>query len=227
MGAAFGVIRRTFIDWYDSMILLAVLNLLWLLSVVTVVLFPPATAAMYAVAYEITHEGSSSFSEFMQAGRRYFVKSWIWALINLAVLVLAWSNIVFYGAQGTDLAAIVQMIFVILTIYWLIIQFYVWPFFMEQREKRVLLALRNATLTALAAPGFTVLMVVVVVALLVASVVFVLPAGVMTAAIIALMGVHAVTDRLVAFGKVQSPENEAAPDAAEATAQGEGQDTEE
>mgnify|MGYP005851036913 CR=1 FL=1 len=214
MGAPLSVIRQTFVDWYNAMLSLALLNLLWLLSLVTVVLFPPATAALYAVANELARGESSGFSEFIEAGRRYFIKSWIWALMNVAVLLVIWSNIVFYGQQGTDLAIIVQTFFVILGVYWLVMQvLYFWPLMMEQSEKRVLMALRNSVLVMLASPVFTLVLVVFVVVLLVLSVVFVLPMGVMTIAVIALVGNHAVRNRLIAFGKLSDPN---APPASEA-----------
>ncbi len=214
MSAAFSVLRKAFVNWYDSMLTLVVLNMLWLLSLVTIVLLPPATAALYAVTNEMMHTGSGGFSEFFEAGRRYFIKSWIWALMNLLMLAVIWANIVFYGQQKTDLAAIVQALFVMLGVYWLVIQFYFWPFLMEQTDKRVFLALRNSVLTALASPGFTLLMALAVILMVVLSVVFVLPAGVMTATVIALMGNHAVLNRLETFGKLQPPDAEAETESA-------------
>lgn len=213
MSRAFTVMRRAVVGWYDGMIQFAVLNLLWLLAGATIVLLPPATAAFYAVANEHAHGYSAGLSDFIEAGRRYFFKSWFWALLNVVVLTVTYANIVFYGSLGNDLGFILQSVFLAVGAYWLVIQFYFWPFMMEQQNKRVLLALRNATLTTLASPGFTFLMVVFVALLVTLSFLFVLPLGVLTVAVIALLGNFAVLDRLEAFGKTPLQEAAAASDA--------------
>jgi uncharacterized membrane protein YesL len=52
-------------------------------------------------------------------------------------------------------ANFLQVAFLLLGAAWLIVQFYTLPYLMEQQEQRIGVALRNGLFTALAAPGYT------------------------------------------------------------------------
>jgi hypothetical protein len=76
-------------------------------------------------------------------------------LLNLLVVAVVVSNIWFYGQFDADWTVIVRMILSFLSLVWLMVQFYVLPYLMEQEDKSLRLALRNGLFTALAAPGYT------------------------------------------------------------------------
>jgi uncharacterized membrane protein YesL len=91
----------------------------------------------------------------MAGGRHYFLTSWRWMLLNLIVVVLLGTSYLFYASLSAAWANFIQAAFLIVGAAWLIVQFYALPYLMEQEQQRIGLALRNGLFTALAAPGYT------------------------------------------------------------------------
>jgi uncharacterized membrane protein YesL len=149
------VVGRALRDWWDDWVNLAVINLLLALAWLTILLGPPATFGLYYVTNHLAHGQSLGPPGLIAGGRRYFLASWRWMLLNLAVGVLLSVNIIFYDSLPAVWANYVQAAFIILGLAWLIVQFYALPYAMEQAEPRLGLALRNGLFTALAAPGYT------------------------------------------------------------------------
>jgi len=193
------VIGQAFRDWWDDWVNMIVLNLLWWLAWLTIVLGPPATFGLYYVTNNLAHGKSLGPRGLLEGGRLYFLQSWVWLLLNLMVFLVIGANYFFYASLTPTWANFLQAAFVLLGLAWLVVQFYALPYFMEQAEKRVGLALRNGLFTALAAPGYT--LVVVGVAVLVAG----LSAGTVALlflggpCLIAALGSRAVVERLETY----------------------------
>ncbi len=202
MQAALAVIWETLRDWWDSMVGLATFNLLWLGLSLTVILCPPATAGLYAVTNSLAHGKGQRLDDFVAAARRYAWVSWRWALINLALGALLAVNFAFYGSLEGMAAFLIQAALVSAGGVWLVMQFYVWPFLMEQEQKRLRTALRNALFLALANPLYTLTLLVVSGLAIVFSLVAILPLGFFTMSFLALLGNRAVVERLTHYGKL-------------------------
>ena len=187
------------------MVGLAVMNAVWLGLSLTVVLFPLATLGMYAVTNSIAHGTGQHLTDFVQAMRRYVWISLRWALVNLLVGVVLYVNLSFYGAVRGALASFILVGLVCLTVLWLAMLFYTGPFLIEQEDKRLRLALRNAAFLALATPGYTLTMLAATALIIVLSVLTVLPLAVFTLSFLALLGNRAVIERLRTFGKLPAP----------------------
>jgi len=200
--AALAVIWETLRDWWDSMVGLATFNLLWLGLSLTVILCPPATAGLYAVTNSLAHGKGQRLDDFVAAARRYAWVSWRWALINLALGALLAVNFAFYGSLEGMAAFLIQAALVSAGGVWLVMQFYVWPFLMEQEQKRLRTALRNALFLALANPLYTLTLLVVSGLAIVFSLVAILPLGFFTMSFLALLGNRAVVERLTHYGKL-------------------------
>lgn len=142
-------------DWWDDWVNMVVVNLLWWLGWLTLVLGPPATFGLYYVTNHLARGQSLGPRGLFEGGRRYFLQSWVWLLLNLAVATVIGVNYFFYASLTPAWADFLQATFVLLGLAWLVVQFYALPYFMEQKEKRVGLALRNGLFTALAAPGYS------------------------------------------------------------------------
>ena len=205
MRDALALTGRALRNWYDALIMMVMLNLVWFALSLSIILLPPATAAMYEITSELAHGRSQGFGEFAAALRQYFVKSWLWALLNILVAAVVWSNLVFYGQWHTVPAQIMQGVVLALTIFWVTIQFYFWPYMTEMTDHRITQALRNAFLTTLAAPLFTFTLVIVSALVMLLSVGMIAPLGLAMTSLLALLGSHAVLDRLEAFGKRGGP----------------------
>ena len=204
MQAALGVAWETLKDWYNVMVWLAALNILWIGSGLTVVLLGPATAGLAAVTNSIAHGTGQHFEDFKAGARDYLWISLRWLLLNVIVAALLAANVVFYGAIESPIGPVFQVVAATLGAVWLAAQLYVWPFLMEQEDKRLRLALRNAVFLALGTPLYTLTLLAVAAAVVVLSIATVLPLAILTASFLALLGNRAVIERLTTFGKLPS-----------------------
>jgi hypothetical protein len=84
-------------------------------------------------------------------------------------------------------------------------QIYTVPFLIEQEDKRLRLALRNAAFLALATPIYTLTLLVAIGLIIVFSLMTILPLAVFTMSFLALLANRAVIERLSTFGKLPSP----------------------
>ena len=121
-------------------------------------------------------------------------------LLNLLVSVILIVNIQFYWSLARWWSLMLTAVFLFLGLFWAMIQLYVIPYFIVQETKSLTLALKNAGLTFLAAPGYTLLLFLFTVGLIFTSVVFILPLILALPSLAVLIGVHAVIDRIQAYG---------------------------
>ncbi|HEX3053908.1 MAG TPA: DUF624 domain-containing protein [Aggregatilineaceae bacterium] len=189
-------------DWWDNMLGIAITNLLWLGLSLTIVGLGPATAGIHGVANSITHGKGQHFEDFVSSTRRYLWISQRWVILNILVGITIYVNLVFYGSGEGLLALGLRTFVVSLTVLWLATQFYVWPFLMEQEDKRLRVAFRNAAFLALASPVYTITMLVLATVVILLSLVTVLPLGVFTVVFLGILGNRAVIERLRVFGKI-------------------------
>jgi uncharacterized membrane protein YesL len=193
------VIGQALRDWWDDWFNMAVISLVWLLCWVTVVLGPPATFGVYYVTNQLARGRSLGLRGLLEGGRRYFLKSWLWMLLNLVAAAVMVSNIWFYGQFDADWAVIVRLFFPFLGLAWLIVQFYALPYLMEQEEESLRLALRNGLFTFLAAPGYTAVVAGLAALVAALSVILMAPLLLGSPCLIATLGNRAVRERVETF----------------------------
>lgn len=187
-------------DWWDDWVNMVVLNLLLALGWLTIVLGPPATFGLYYVTKHLARGKSMGPRTLFEGARRYFWKSWIWMLLNLVVALVVGANYIFYASYDAAWANFLRAAFVLLGLGWLVVQFYAVPYFMEQEEKRIGIALRNGLFTALAVPGYTLVVAgagALVIGLSAATVALLFLGG---PCLVAALGSRAVLERLESFG---------------------------
>ena len=202
MRAAVDVFWETARDWYNGMVGLAAMNFIWLMLSLTVVLLPPATAGIYVVTNSIAHGTGGRFEDMLAGWRAYAWTSYRWALANLAAGIIFAVGFRFYGAIGTMPGVVIQVLFVTAGLLWIAIQFYVWPFLIEQEDKRLRIALKNALFLTLANPVYTLLLLSIVCMALAVSILTMLPIAVFATSFISLLGNRAVLERLKTYGKL-------------------------
>lgn len=194
-------------DWYNGMIGLATMNLIWLVAGLTVVLLPPATAGLYVVTNSVGHGTGGRIEDLFSGARKYALVSFLWALANIAVAIVFSVGFRFYGALGSTLGVIIQAGFAATGILWLAMQFYVWPFLIEQEDKRLHVALKNALFLTLANPIYTSLMLSIVGIVLLVSVFTMVPLALFTISFISLLGNRAVIERLTTYNNALDDES--------------------
>lgn len=199
MSDALSVLRSAFTRWWAEIIQLAVLNVIWLGCQLTVILGPPATATMYAVAQRLA-EGELLYPrEVWTDFRQVFWRAWQWGLANLAVGGIALGNFYAYqGFSGTGWG-LLKLLWGAVLLWWLVVQVFYWPFFYQQEDRSFRTTLTNSAKLLLTHPGFGLFIGLFSLALTVTGVLFGLPLGVTLMAWLALIGTYAVSDQLAGY----------------------------
>jgi len=187
-------------DWYDDIIGLLLANLLFLACWMTIVLGPPATFGLYAIANELAHGRSEGVRTMLKAMRRFFWKSWLWFVIHMLVVVALAVNIVFYWQRGAVWSVAVGAFFILLLLLWMMIQFFALAYMMEQEKKSLKTALRNSLYTIFAAPGYVIIAAGVPLLLLAIAAFFVFPLFAALPALAMIVANRAVIERLETYG---------------------------
>lgn len=178
-------------DLYEELMLLAGVSVLWWLSVLLIIPGPPATAGLYYLAHRIVHERRVEFSFFWEEAKQSFGKSWQLAGVNLLGLIIVLVNFNFYLRLNNALryAAILWLYLLLL---WLAMQIYLFPLLFEMEEPRLGWILRNAVLLPLIRPGYTLLLLILLIAVTFLSSVLFLLLVVAWPALLALVGARAL-----------------------------------
>jgi uncharacterized membrane protein YesL len=164
MKHVFRVVWEALKDFWEELFLLALMNIVTILLLIPVVTFPPALAGLWSAANLVVKGSSIHWSDYFAGFRRYFLRAWGLALLNILVLVIVVTNIRFY-APGTvpfdispNVSMWIQAVFVGTAVLWFIVQLYPMALLLEQDDQRLRVALRNAAVLLIANPGFTVLL---------------------------------------------------------------------
>ncbi len=205
------VIVKTVKDIWGEMFMLVLMNLFTLLCTVVIIPGPPAWAALYAMCNRVANDYAISWEGYFKAFREYFVKSWIYALVSGVIGVLIAFNFFWYPSQFGDAAWVpwVQGAWLAVGFFWVAINLYVYPFMMEQEDKRWRVAVRNAALVAGANPLFTLVLLVFTGILLGISLVLTPIMVLLGFSFVAMVGSEAVVNRVSAFRKRMSAEGNA------------------
>ena len=133
-------------NYWDEMFTLMICNLLWLFAQVLIVPGPPATAALFFVTNQVAHGRFARTGEFWSVLKRDFVTGWKWGLLNLLVILVLGNAIWFYGLGQIlpePFGFLMMLLCVGILAGWLVTQLFAYPFWLEQSDKRMLMALRN------------------------------------------------------------------------------------
>jgi uncharacterized membrane protein YesL len=177
-------------DVYDELLLFAGVSILWWLATLLVIPGPPVTAALYYLTDRVAGEQRIDFSFFREKFKESFGKSWLVAGTNLIFLIVLVVNIVFYSRLSNFLqyAAIAWLY---LLLMWLGMQIYLFPLLYRMEEPRLWPLLRNALMFALARPGYTALLLVLLALSTVLSIILPLLLIVFWPALLAMVGAQA------------------------------------
>ena len=211
-------------DFWDELLLLLILSLLWSLTVLLPSLpffvlgtinltavalatllalpLPIVSGALCYVTNQISRGLIPSLGMFAAGLRRYWAKSLVVALVNLLAIVVVFFNLRFYGAvlQGAWTYVVVTA-WLVASIYWLLAQIYWFPMILELESESVWVGLRNSLALVLVAPGFTLLLGLILVVAGVVLVALTLPAVLVLGSLFLLITNHATRSRLAQIQK--------------------------
>jgi len=201
------VLKYAIVTWWDSAVPLAVYSIIWLFLSLTIVFAAPATFVMAYLIAEILDDTMPEPRAVLRSLLTYFLKSWGWLLGNIFVAGLVWVNWSFYRAMGTVWSDGLSWFVGGVAVLWFGIQFYAVPFYMIQEKRSIFLAWRNALFTALASPGYSLVLWLVIAALVAASVLLVVPIILGAPALITMIGSVAVRERVKTYKEIMAEKN--------------------
>ncbi len=175
------------LDINDWLFPLARLNLLWVLLCLTIVLLPPATAALFDMAYGAYGGIAPTTSAYFAHIRRRFWQSWVWAAANL--LLFAGLFAMGRAAQANEIAVTIIGIIGALCI---MAQFYFWPFVVIQGQPALLRALRNSAFTAAGGLMYLTLYMALSLLLLIPSLILIAPILLLTPVLLTMLAMFSL-----------------------------------
>jgi uncharacterized membrane protein YesL len=195
------VVRRSLRDAWDALVAVAPINLAWAGLALTLVLLPPATAALFESMSELAAGRTPGIRDYFGAVRRRLVEGWAWALWGAAGLTVLAVNIRLYP-DPTDPRAWLSAAVVVLWVLFGVSVLYVWPLLLLQPGGGLLRAIRNSVFVTLGAPLFAIVLALLLALVVAAGAVLIVPLVLVLPGLICLVATHAVTDRLRAWGKL-------------------------
>jgi hypothetical protein len=203
----FAVLKYATVTWWDSAVSLALYSIIWLFLTFTVVFAAPATFTMYFLVSEMLDETIPEPRVLLRSLLSFFLVSWGWLLANVVIAGIIWINLSFYRNLGTAWSDGLTFFVAGVAILWTGIQFYAVPFYLLQEKKSLFLAWRNALYTAMASPGYTLVLWFFIAILVVTGAVLVIPTILGAPALIAMIGSVAVRERVRTYKEVMKEKN--------------------
>lgn len=204
MTEAWSVLRAALRDTWDDLFTTAVCNLLWLFFNLVLVTGPPATVALFYYANRLAHGEPTGVGDFLRAVRRYFGVGWRWGLVNGVLLFLLVGDVILTGQLSQSAGArLAQGFFLAGLLAWLLLQLYTLPFLFEQETPSVRLALRNGAAMLGNNLLFSVALGVWLGGILLLGTLLFMLSLAAGSVFLALVGNHAVLNRLNAYGDVK------------------------
>lgn len=194
--APFKLFNQAAKDVWDDKANLILVNMVALVACLTVVFAPPAVFGLFYTANRLAAGESLGLTGLVQGGRKYFIQSWLWAIINILIYLILSVNLSFYEQMPGALGSVLQYFFLIVLMVWLMVQLYALPYLIAMEEKKLLLALRNGWFTLMASPGYSLVLMVLVTVVTLFSVALIFPFLLITPCLLACWATRAVQERL-------------------------------
>ncbi|MDQ4077994.1 MAG: hypothetical protein M3220_17320 [Chloroflexota bacterium] len=149
---AFRALRFAAIDLWEESLVLLMVGLLGGLAALLVLPLPFVLAAHYGVAERIPEHRVIGWRVWFRCGRehaRFFYK---WVLLLFVVSAVLLTSAYFYIQLGSEAATILGSITGGILLLWWLPQPFVPALYLKQEDRRLRIALRNATVLALRDP---------------------------------------------------------------------------
>ncbi len=180
-------------DWYYGLIPFSILNLLWLLAVVTVVAGPPATAAMMAVARDAAVGEGAEPKNFFVYIRRFFWRAWGLGLLTAVGTVVFVTDLRLYSdlLRGTPVLWNIGVFFLLyVLVVWFEFLLVAWPLLVNQPEMSMRNLVRNSLVFTLRTPWANLGLALIAFLLFVLCFVLTIGISLVVAALLSLLAQH-------------------------------------
>ena len=149
------LLARALALWWREFAFLILVNVIWLICQATVVLGPPATAALAGVAQRVLDGELVDLGDFWRGLLREFGPAWKWGLAQLVVYGVLGFNLWFYREQSTGTVLALRYAWTLMASVWFAVNLYFWPLHHEQTDRRFRTTITNAGKMALLNPNAT------------------------------------------------------------------------
>lgn len=164
----------------------------WWLAPLIAIPAGPATAALAVVARRCARDIRVDRSFYWDGFRKYWKQALGVSAIGMGGLSLLLLNLLFYLGQPNTLLRIVAFLWLYIIVFWLAMQIYIYPILISLEEPSVLAALKTAALAAFANPLYTLMLLVVAIALTAVCVVLAMLVLFVWPALMVLLGQHSL-----------------------------------
>lgn len=186
-------------DWTDTILI----SLLWVISLILFPLNPPATLGFYYALQNPRDTGDRP--RLMWEGfKKYAGVAYLNTLFTVLVVAVSYVNWIFYTSMENEWLQILAALSVTILFLWGMVQFYLIPILLQQEEKKLYLAYRNAFSVFIASPIFGMIAVLIYLALTIVSYLFPPLLFFGSPVALAMMNFYAVHNRLVKLKAIQS-----------------------
>ncbi len=205
MKNALQVLRASIVDIWEHLVLVMACSLTWLVLVVLIIPGPPATVALFEMAERLARrEPLLEWRDYLRAVRARFGLGWRWAaIVTPVVAILLIDILAMPRIFSPTVAAPAQWFFIVTLALWLVVNWYALALLFQQKALSMRLALRNGAVLLLQHPLFTFVLTAVTALLLWLGVILVLVNLLFGPMLVALIGTHAVLDRLALMRATQ------------------------
>ncbi|MCL4505124.1 MAG: hypothetical protein M1434_04000 [Chloroflexi bacterium] len=173
--------------------------------------YAAAWFALNAVCNRVANGFAISWEFYFTNYKQSFIKAWVYMLFSNSVGILILVNFLWYPQAFPGQEWVPWMIGAWLAagIFWTAIQFYAFPFYIEQELKSWRIAFKNAALVAGANPLFTLILLLVAAALLALSIGLLPPLFVLLGLLIwAMISTQGVVNRVAVYRARMATEEE-------------------
>ena len=185
-------VYRVTTDIYNWLLPLLVINILWTLLSLTFVLLPPATVALYEIAYLASTGEGPRVARYVIAVRRWVLKSWLWGAVLTFVLVASFIAVNLYASLESALGLMLTVITMVIIVFGWMIQFYFWPYVVLQTKVDFRQAAHNATFTILGDPLWAFFNAGLALVVLIVGIIFIAPLIFIVPVFMAFLGVYSL-----------------------------------
>lgn len=242
-GDSFKIFWQSIRDLFDEVFVLMLANLVWVainlplmglaiflsvgapalgLAAFLIGLLPlgPSTVGLYTIVERIADGRVAKAGQLFDGFRQYRRLSWNiylpWGL-GLAIILV---NLYFYAQLSSTLGSFLFFAFLYLTLVWFALLIYIGPLLLIQRDKRLRVVARNASLMALGRPIYTLITLVLMGVIMFVSYWLILPLFLFTFSFLALWSYRATT-RLIKDAEARQAAREAKTAGSESQMSGE------
>jgi uncharacterized membrane protein YesL len=154
----------------------------------------PGNVALAGLAYVAAGPNAPRFGAFRDSLRTHWRRSLRALPVSLVILIALVANAYFYVVYSTGWLRFVSILWLYATLFWLSVHIYLVPLLVHVEKPRLLDLYRRAAFVALGHPGYTIVLLVLLLAICLLSVIFVPVYLLLTSALIALAQAQALRE---------------------------------